>query len=122
MPAFREFELQAIRLMAQGVLPEDSLQVLRQAESGVGYEYTGCGYFLTIAHSSLPEERRTLSEPAVVGNAGDIQAGFLVFLGNHALTLECHTWGAVEVPYNFRELDVAISTPPINFVDRGNAI
>lgn len=121
MSAFRDFELQAIRLMAEGVLSDGQLQVVREAESASSYEYTGCGYFLTVAHSSLPSEPRTLSDPAVVGNSGDVQAGFVVFLGNHELTLECHTWGEVDVPENFRDHEVAISTPPVNLVDLRNA-
>jgi hypothetical protein len=40
-----------------------------------------------------------------------------VFLGNGKLTLECHTWGAVDVPADFRDRDVLISTPPITMVN-----
>jgi hypothetical protein len=47
---------------------------------------------------SLPAEPRTLSEPAVVVKVGDIQAGFVVFLGYGELTLERHTLGPVDVP------------------------
>jgi hypothetical protein len=103
--------------MAEGSLTEDQLRAVFSAESLSSYEYTGSGYFLSVKHASLPEAERTLSEPAVVGNAGEIQAGFVVFLGEGRLTLECHTWGAVDVPANFRELDVSVSTPPVNFVD-----
>jgi len=45
----------------------------------------------------------------------------VVFLGEGALTLECHTWGAVDVPGDFRELNVSVSTPPTNFVDLRSA-
>ena len=117
MTVFRQFELEAIRLMAKGVLSDRQMQFLCDAERLESYEYTGCGYFLSVKHPSLPAEPRTLSEPAVVGKVGDIQAGFVVFLGYGELTLECHTWGPVDVPEDFREREVVIGAPPDNFVD-----
>lgn len=121
MSAFKAFELQAIRLMATGVLSEEQLQALADIERPSRYDYTGCGYFLTVSLPSLPAEPKTLSDPPVVGNSGDVQAGFVVFLGNQELTLECHTWGAAEVPDDFRDRKVAVSTPPLNFVDLRDA-
>lgn len=121
MPAFRAFELQAIGLMAEGVLSDGQLRSLRDVERPSRYEYTGSGYFLTVQHPSLPVGTRTLSAPAVVGSSGRVQAGFLVFLGNHELTLECHTWGNVDVPASFRDQEVTICTPPINVSGLRNA-
>jgi hypothetical protein len=121
MDALRPFEVQAIRLMAEGFLTEDQLSSVFGAQTLSSYKYTGSGYFLSVKHPCLPQAEQTLSEPAVVGNAGEIQAGFVVFLGEGALTLECHTWGPVDVPANFRDLNVAVSTPPVNFVDRRSA-
>jgi len=117
MTVFRQFELEAIRLMAKDVLSDRQMKLLCDAERLDSYEYTGCGYFLSVKHPSLPAEPRTLSEPAVVGKVGDIQAGFVVFLGYGELTLECHTWGPVDVPEDFREREVVISAPPVNYVD-----
>lgn len=85
-------------------------------QSLASYEYRGSCYFLSVRHPSLSEAVQTLSEPTVMGNAGDIQAGFLVFLGRGQLTFECHAWGAVDVPANFREFNVAVSAPPVSFV------
>ena len=107
--------------MATGALSEEALQALAKVEHLASYEYTGCGYFLTVRLASLPAEPKTLSDPPVVGNSGEVQAGFVLFLGNQELTLECHTWGPVDVPADFRDREVAISTPPINFVDLRNA-
>lgn len=121
MPAFREFEMKAIRLMASGALSEEQLNAVQAADTPCRYTYTGSGYYLAISHASLPVEPKTLSDPPVVGNVGEVQAGFVVFLGDQELTLECHTWGAVDVPENFRDQNVLISTPPVNFVDLRNA-
>lgn len=121
MPAFREFEVEAIRLMAEGVLSEEQLRLVLGAEQSSSYNYTGCGYFLTVKHASLPLQPRKISDPPVAGKVGEIQAGFIMFLGDQELTLECHTWGAVDVPEDFRDRQVVVSTPPVNFVDLRNA-
>jgi len=118
--AFLPFEVQAIRLMAGAVVPEPLLERVLAAAKADHYEYTGCGYFLTVKDPELPVERRSLWEPPVAGVAGEIQAGFVVYLGDGELTLECHTWGAVDVPQNFREMAVNIITPPVNYVDLRN--
>jgi hypothetical protein len=107
--------------MAHDALSEDQLRSVFSAQSLWSYEYTGSGYFLSVTDPSLPSAKKTLSKPPVIGNSGDIQAGFVVFLGEGRLTLECHTWGEVDVPENFRELDVSVSTPPINVVDHTSA-
>lgn len=117
MAAFRSFEVEAIRLMAESVLPEPLLSSVLAVSEPDRYEYTGCGYYLTVKHPSLPLARRSLSEPPVAGVAGEVQAGFVVYLGDGELTLECHTWGAVDVPADFRELEVKIQTPPVDYVD-----
>jgi len=118
MSVFRPFEIQAITLMAGESLGEAHLALLRSVEAPADYEYTGSGYFLSVQHPLLPAHTRTLSEPAVAGNVGDIQVGFVVFLSAHALTLECHTWGAVDIPPNFREFEVCVrmlAETPINY-------
>jgi hypothetical protein len=121
MSAFREFEKEAIRLMAAEVLSEGQLVHALEADHPSHYNYTGSGYFLTVKHASLPIEARALSDPPVVGSVGGVQAGFVIFLGNQELTLECHTWGAIDVPEDFRDQQVVVSTPPVNFVDLRNA-
>ena len=117
MSALRDFEIEAIDLMCRDTLTPDQIQFLVRLESAESYEYTGCGYFLTVAHPALPNLTCTLSSPPVQGLSGEISAGFVVFLSPYKLTLECHTWGAVDVPENFRELDVKIKSPPTNYVD-----
>ncbi len=121
MRAFRPFEIEAIRLMAANVLSPAHLELLAQIQAPSRYEYTGSGYYLAVSHPSLPDDRCTLCEPAVIGTAGDVRAGFVVFLAEKELTLECHTWGAVDVPEDFRDRSVEISTPPVHVVDLRNA-
>ena len=78
----------------------------------VSYEYTGSGYYLAVGHSSVPSDRFVCHQPIVLGTSGDVQFGFVVFLENGELTLECHTWGPVDVPDDFREQKVEIRVAP----------
>jgi len=106
---FQDFEKCAVRLLAGTTLgPELLERVLEEAEL-VSYEYSGVGYFLTVRHPRLPKDRRVLSEPVVIGRVGEIEGGFLVFVQNAELMLECYTAGAVKVPSNFREQNVNVA-------------
>jgi hypothetical protein len=109
MGTLREFELEAIRIMGHGVLTPEQMLLISELAEPAHYEYTGSGYFLTVSHPDLPALRATLSSPVVVGECGQIICGFVVFLSDHELTLECHTWGDVPVPPGFRKLAVLIS-------------
>lgn len=117
--ALRDFELEAIRRLAAGVLSQEQLEGLKTLKTPARNEYTGCGYFLTVADPGLPGERKTLCVPPLIGTADDVVCGFIVFLGQHELTLECHTWGAVDVPADFRQRNVLVDEPsPENFIKR----
>jgi hypothetical protein len=120
---FREFELQAIHLMAGDALSSEQLAILRKIEAPSEYRYTGSGYYLTVKHPVLPQKPRTLSEPAVAGTSRDIRCGFVVHLdGDGELVLECHTWGEAPVPEDMRDRDVQISTPPVSTFSLGDAV
>jgi len=110
MGVFHSFELAAIELLAREILSEQQLAVLAQIELADSYSYTGSGYFLSVKLPDINCTPRTLSAPALYGRADDITAGFLVHLGNGYLTLECHTWGDRDVPEDFRQRDVRLST------------
>jgi hypothetical protein len=113
---FRPFEFQAMRHLLGPELSEAWLGKLQAEAALVSYEYSGCGYFLTVAHPMLPTERAVYSEPPVIGIAEDVQAGFLVFVENNELMLECHTWGSIEIPADFRDTFVQVSVGAVNTV------
>jgi hypothetical protein len=117
MNVFRDFELKALELLLHNALTPEQLRNVETFSGTVSYKYTGSGYFLTISDRSLPMEKSTCHVPAVVGNSGDVQCGFIAFLGNHELTLECHTWGPVDVPDDFRDRIIIISTPTIPVIE-----
>jgi hypothetical protein len=83
-------------------------EVVVRASIGSAGRVTGCGYFLTVAHAQIPEERSVCHDPIVMGHADGIDCGFLLFLEKREMMIECHTWGAVEVPEDFRSREVAI--------------
>ena len=113
MRALRTFEIEVIRLLGESSLDKNQLEALAFADSAE-YEYTGTGYFLTLRLPGLPTDRQTLHDPVVMGKADGIECGFVVFLEQRELMLECHSWGLVDVPNDFRDRNFVLSTPDIN--------
>jgi hypothetical protein len=108
MSVFTAFEIEVLKLMAPSLVPTKVLDIVAREASLVSCEYTGSGYFLTITHPQLPREKITLGEPIVMGHAGGIDCGFVLFFGSQELTIECHTWGPIDVPEDFRTKDVRV--------------
>ena len=117
MPALRKFEAKAVRLLATNVLTEEQLSLLEALPAESAYEDTSVGYFVTLSHPLLPIVERTLHTPMVIGRSGNTECGFIAYLGDAELVLECHTWGENELPKNFRELDVEITAMDSGGVD-----
>lgn len=113
---FRDFELEALNLLLRDAVTPAQMRVITTFSGPFAYRYTGSGYYLSISDQNLPISKSTRSEPAVVGISGAVQCGFVAFLGNHELILECHTWGPVNVPADFRDQRIVISTPPVRVV------
>ena len=117
MAAFREFELEAIRLLAAHSLSREQLAAVASTAALASYEHTGCGYFAKVVDPILPMEPSTLSAPFVAGHLGETMCGFVVFLGGGELTLECHPVCGPDAPENIRDLAVQITIEPSNVVD-----
>jgi hypothetical protein len=73
-----------------------------------GYDYTGAGYFLELSNDILPKDRKTISKPTLCGRADNIEVGFLIFIENSKLILECHSWGEENPPETIREKSIVI--------------
>ncbi len=105
----KDFEWQAIELLVKDVLPAAVVRSLRVEAEFVNYEYSGCGYFLTLKHPAFPVEQVVCHEPSVVGTWGGIDSGFVVFLENGELMLECHSYPPNEVPPGYRDHAVTVT-------------
>jgi hypothetical protein len=104
---FREFEREVVKICLASHLPIDEVEAVIDSAVWVSYNYTGCGYYLTVRHPSFPSARVVCDMP-LTGTSGNIVCGFVIFLENGELTLECHTWGPEDVPEDFRERQVEI--------------
>jgi hypothetical protein len=108
MELLRNFEKKVISLLASTLLSHEQINEATQNAEFIEYDYTGCGYFLTIRHQYFPAERIVFSEPTLMGEVEDTECGFVIFFSNKELTLECHSWGEKEVSEDFRDKDVQI--------------
>jgi hypothetical protein len=102
----KPFEREAVQLLVAGHIAAEVLQRVYDAPHSA-YEHTGVGYFLRVRDEGLPDKRIVLSNPIVLGHAGDVEVGFVVFVEGHELTLECHGWGGA-VPADVRDLQVRV--------------
>lgn len=105
---FKDFEIKVLKILVSDELVSNNLKEVIENAEFVGYEYTGAGYFLTVQHPILPQERIVCHEPVVIGEHENIQSGFVIFLENKELTLECHSWGELEIPEDYRDRDIEI--------------
>ena len=112
MSHFRDFEKNIVRILAQSVLGTDVVDFVIDDAELVAYENSGVGYFLTVRHPRLPTNRIVLTEPSVSGTAGEVVGGYLVFVEDGELMLECYTAGSIDVPSDFRDREVTVTTSP----------
>src|SRR5688572_24889701 len=96
------FEVDVLNRLTENKLPSGVL--LRAIQDGefVGYEHTGVGYYYKFRHPDLPSERRVCDKPMVLGEWCGIQVGFLAFVENNELMLECCSWGDDLIPADLR--------------------
>ncbi len=110
MDILKQYEAKVLHFLLSRALSSERFEVILHDAKFISYKHTGSGYFLTLEHPSLPKARSVFSDPIVMGRAGDIACGFVVFIENGQLTLECHSWGEVDLPEGFRDKDVQIMT------------
>lgn len=108
MAELRSFEKEAVRLLAGGVLPGPVLEAVAASTAWALEQQSPGGYYLRLRRDGLPLDRVVCSQPAVSGTAGDVVCGFVVFIEDEELTLECHSWGPGDVPSDFREYPVEV--------------
>jgi hypothetical protein len=108
MEIVKEFEKKVLEFMTADLFSHADLNKIIRECKFVSCDYTGSGYYLEISHPDLPESRIVCSEPTVMGEAEGMTVGFMIFIENNYLWLECHSWSEKEVPEHFRDYDVSV--------------
>ena len=54
-------------------------------------ESSSAGYFINIKNPTLPKNRMVLNSPDIQGKLGGIDVGYLAFVENSELILECYS-------------------------------
>lgn len=109
MSIFRRYEQEVITRLCQGALPPTRLTAVLDDAALTDLEYTEIGYFVTATHDGLPSQRTVCNKPLLIGYADGLEVGFVVFLENKELTLECHSWSGDPIPQDMRERAVIIA-------------
>lgn len=111
MSAFRSYERQALERLLRPSMPETAIASLLAGAEQVSLHHTGSGYFLTVSHPDLPEGRMTFSKPALFGKGDGVECGFVAFIENRELTLECHDWSGRDggLPEDIRQRQLEIT-------------
>jgi len=105
---FKDFEkLVVTKLAGPHRGPEKLAAVLAEAEF-VSEEHCDIGYDLTVRHPALPVEREVSNYPILSGIIDGVACGFIVFLMDGELTIECHSWAAADIPPDVRERGLQI--------------
>jgi len=108
MAVFKNYEQTVIEALTRGTLPSDLIEKLNKEATLVDFESTGHGYYLTVKHKDLPKERIVCDKPSISGEANGLVTGFVVFLVDRELTIECFAYDE-KLPENFRDLSVIVS-------------
>jgi len=113
MTVLKNFEARVIDLLTQGVLSAETIAALKEDAELVDYHTTGNGYFLTVRHPGLPTNRIVCDRPTLIGESRGVDTGFVIFIEDGELTIECHGWGDKEIPIAYRDQDVRITATAI---------
>lgn len=105
----QEYEKIVLRLLCTGTLPPSVLHGAINTPDKISCEFTGAGYFLELSHEDVPEGRIVCSTPHVIGRFQGREVGFVVFIENGLITLECHDYDGHGIPKNIRYGLVEIS-------------
>jgi hypothetical protein len=108
MQSLKKHELEVLDLLISGDISETIIKEIKNEPHVIDYTVTGYGYFLTVKHPSLPSNRSVYNKPMLIGQSGNVETSFIIFAENGELTIECHGWGDIVVPQDYREMDIKI--------------
>ena len=107
--AVQEFERAAIRTLCSGVLPQDVLDRVLNHPEQVRVTFSGAGYYLELTHNDLPVERVVCDVPSLTGKLESTELGFVAFIEEHVLCLECYGYGEQLVTEEVRNCTVELN-------------
>lgn len=103
-----QYEVEVLQLMLQSKLGADVWNGFLENCRIVTFGFTGNGYFLTIKQRDCLFEKETIHNPVVIGKTANFDVGFLLFLEEDEIILECHGWSETSPPENIRDLNIEI--------------
>ena len=84
------YEQEVLNILCADVLPNSILHEAIISPEEIQYKHFGAGYNLYIKHKELPKESMVIEQPNIIGNCQGLSLGFVVFLGNNEICLECY--------------------------------
>jgi hypothetical protein len=105
-----KYEKDVISSLCSDVISNAILYEVMNKPEKIECKFTGAGYYLDLHHRDLPVDRIVCDKPHVIGIFQEIEVGFIVFLENGVLCLECYNYGNQGVPPGIRDGTVQTST------------
>ena len=103
-----KFERDALTLLVADRIPNSVLfDVINKPET-IECKFTGAGYYLDLKHQSLAGPRRVFSDVNVEGAFEGRTVGFVAFVDEKILTLECFAYGDDGIPDYIRHSRVNV--------------
>jgi hypothetical protein len=97
-----KYEIEVLRIMLISEYSASDIENIILTSTFGSFDFTGAGYFLEISNDLFPVKRKVISEPFLIGKTKGVQVGFVLFLENKTLTIECHSWGIENPPEDIR--------------------
>ena len=110
-----KYEIEVLKLFLNDRFNKDKLNSILNSPI-TGYDYTGAGYFLELTNDLFPKGSETISEPTLLGRGDNFEVGFLIFIEDSKLILECHSWGNENPPESVREESQSMATKSLTLL------
>ena len=108
----KDFELEVLELMLHPHLPEKVWAELVSTYSIEGYNFTSSGYFLKVRSDNVRLSKylkyNAIYKPTVIGVGLGFEVGFILYVEESAVILECHSWSDSNPPENIRDIDIKV--------------
>jgi hypothetical protein len=103
-----EFEIEVLKIMIDSRLTPDNWLDFLSNYNVSGYEYTGSGYFIKVVSKKIELKNEVISNPILIGKIGEVKIGFIIYIEDNNIIIECHSWGIENPPENIRKLNVKL--------------